>query len=119
MTATLEQDIRDYYHNRLETPNESLIKACVALVNKMKHDIARFSFRKKGDDGGLVLRTAYGTLDFDIIESFNGTPTGKKPEDKDFNGQIRYFDTEKQAWRSFKVERFATYDESWNFEEGD
>lgn len=63
-----------------------------------------FSYQKK--DG--TIRNAKGTLNMTEIPAEH-IPTG------DYTSnplQFRYFDTEKQAWRSFKVENLISYGKS-------
>ena len=61
----------------------------------------KFKFTKK--DG--TEREARGTLNFDMIPAEStpkGTQTWKDPEDI-----IKYWDLDKEAWRSFRWEQFV------------
>lgn len=67
-----------------------------------------FTFYYYKADGSL--RTANGTTDDEYISQF-WTDTGNgydEPEEL-----IRYFDTDAQAWRSFKVDRFVSFEEDF------
>lgn len=68
--------------------------ANMKLKAAMKQRIVKFYFQKV--DGSI--REAYGTLKESLLPPIKGTDSRKKSETL----QV-YFDTEKQAYRSFKV----------------
>ena len=71
--------------------------ANVKLSAAMRNGIVKFYFQKV--DG--TLREAYGTLKAELLPPTEGT--GRKPSD---TVQV-YYDTEKQAYRSFKKANLA------------
>ena len=71
--------------------------------------VAHFWFRKT--DGSL--RSAYGTLDMDIIGRHNGVPEGEERNGRAFNGTVSYFDLEKDAWRCFKADSVQEVDHEY------
>lgn len=72
----------------------------VKLQMQLKQGIAKFSFKKISTG---EIRQAVGTLCPDL---FDYTPSGNK-EKKDNPKVIKYYDLEKQAFRSFRVETLA------------
>ena len=64
--------------------------------------IVKFNYTKK--DG--TVRTATGTLQSSVIAEHDATPTGLGSER---SGVINYFDTEKEAWRSFNEGKFIEF----------
>ena len=76
------------------------------LHSLLKEGIAHFWFRKS--DGSL--RSAYGTLNRDVIERHNGVPEGEERKGRPFSGAVPYFDLEKDAWRSFKADSVQEID---------
>lgn len=66
----------------------------IKLKARMKEGIVKFYFQKV--DGSV--REAYGTLKESLLPPTNGTDNRKK------NDTVQtYYDTEKEAWRCFKV----------------
>lgn len=73
-------------------------------IRKRLHaNMEHFSFTKK--DG--TTREAFGTTNEDYVSEYGGTMgEGKIAQTDDV---IRYFDVEKQAWRSFRTENFIEF----------
>ncbi len=67
------------------------------LRNAMRVSVVRFSYVKDNGD----IREARGTLCFDLIPTEN-IPTGPRVQDDNYE-VFRYYDLDRQAWRSFKV----------------
>lgn len=71
------------------------------LKKLMQSQVVEFSYIKK--DG--TTRTAHGTTNLDLVEEFGQDKlpkgTGTEP-----NGVTRYFDVDKEAWRSFQNESY-------------
>ena len=67
------------------------------LKSAMHEGVVEFTFMKKNG----TERVAHGTLNFNkIVELGGNLPNGNgTPKDSD---TIAYFDTDKNAWRSFK-----------------
>lgn len=72
---------------------EELAALNVTLVEKMKQGIVKFYFQKV--DG--TLREAYGTLREDLLPIMSGDQSRRSDTTQPF------YDTEKMAWRSYKV----------------
>ena len=66
--------------------------ANIKLKASMKHRIVKFYYQKVSGE----IREAYGTLKDSIVPPTLGT--GRRPNDTLFT----YYDTEREAWRSFK-----------------
>lgn len=64
------------------------------LRKAMRKGIQNFTYRKVNGE----IRTAWGTLSEAILGAFN-TDSGRKPNPT----LMTYYDTEKRAWRSFKL----------------
>lgn len=71
--------------------------------NKLHEGVVAFSYQKK--DGST--REAHGTLKNEILKENNAEPKGTGKEVSD--DIIRYFDVDKNAWRSFSVYSFIEY----------
>ena len=67
------------------------------LRTAMRVSVVRFSYVKDNGD----IREARGTLCFDLIPTEN-IPTGPRVQDENYE-TFRYYDLDRQAWRSFKV----------------
>ena len=80
------------------------------VYNALKEGITHFWFFKT--DG--TLRSAYGTLNQDIIERHGGIPKKKKGPEKTFSGAVSYFDLEKDEWRSFKANAIKMMDHDYD-----
>lgn len=76
------------------------------VYDLLHEGVAHFWFRKT--DGSL--RSAYGTLDMDIIGRHNGVPEGEERNGRPFNGTVSYFDLEKDAWRCFRADSVQEVD---------
>lgn len=117
MTTSIStrEDILSYLTNQGDFKGNVIAQTdkCMELLERMHSDIARFTFLKKDKDGSLIERVAYGTLQNDVFSAYDQVPEGKSPG---FTGAIRYFDTERQQWRSFNVGRLLRYDRDWDFE---
>jgi len=70
------------------------------LFDLLHEGVTHFWFRKS--DGSL--RSAYGTLDMEIIERHGGVPEGDERKERPFSGAVSYYDLEMDAWRSFKAD---------------
>lgn len=75
------------------------------LYDALKEGIVHFWFRKR--DGSL--RSAYGTLDMEIVARHGGVPEGKERETA-FLGAVSYYDLEKDAWRAFRADSIQEID---------
>lgn len=65
----------------------------------MRGEVVRFCYLKAD---GVTLRIAVGTLQEDSVEAnINGRGLPKR-----LYGQFAYLDTQRLAWRSFKIENF-------------
>ena len=65
----------------------------------MRGEVVRFCYLKAD---GITLRIAVGTLQEDSVEAnINGRGLPKR-----LYGQFAYLDTQRLAWRSFKIENF-------------
>lgn len=65
----------------------------------MRGEVVRFCYLKAD---GITLRIAVGTLQEDSVEAnINGKGLPKR-----LYGQFAYLDTQRLAWRSFKIENF-------------
>ncbi len=76
------------------TKSQALKKAWsnIKLKAAMKQRIVKFYYQKVSGE----IREAYGTLKENIVPATLGT--GRRPNDTLFT----YYDTEREAWRSFK-----------------
>ena len=72
------------------------------LKKRMQDEVVCFTFNKT--DGSS--RQAFGTRDREVIGNHSAQPKGKQTN-RQFSGTFPYFDIEKQAWRSFKVEKIV------------
>lgn len=72
------------------------------IIEELKTGIKKFSFTKV--DG--TIREASGTRNIDIISEAHALPKGEQIDNIDV---IRYFDTDKNSWRSFKVDNFVGF----------
>ena len=80
------------------------------LKKRMADEVTHFSFRKK--DG--TIRQAYGTRTSEVIVRHEGALL--PPEDKrqtHSTGVFPYYDIERQAWRSFKLELLQDIDRGY------
>jgi len=80
------------------------------LKKRMTEEITHFSFKKK--DG--TIRQAYGTRTSEVIVRHEGAmlpPEEKRPTHSP--GVFPYYDIERQAWRSFKVEYLQDIDRGY------
>lgn len=85
--------------------NENLKTLIEVFKNKLRNGIVKFVYTKKNGEE----RHATGTLMLDIIEEHNATPKGTGSEmPLDI---IKYFDVDKEGWRSFSVYDFVKYEE--------
>lgn len=82
------------------------------LYDLLREGVTHFWFRKS--DGSL--RSAYGTLDMEIIERHGGVPEGDERKERHFSGAVSYYDLEKDAWRSFKADSVQEVDFSYGVE---
>ena len=65
----------------------------------MRGEVVRFCYLKAD---GITLRVAVGTLQEDSVEAnINGRGLPKR-----LYGQFAYLDTQKLAWRSFRIQNF-------------
>jgi len=65
----------------------------------MRGEVVRFCYLKAD---GVTLRVAVGTLQEDSVEAnINGRGLPKR-----LYGQFAYLDTQRLAWRSFKIQNF-------------
>ena len=65
----------------------------------MRGEVVRFCYLKAD---GITLRVAVGTLQEDSVEAnINGRGLPKR-----LYGQFAYLDTQRLAWRSFKIQNF-------------
>lgn len=78
------------------------------LLNAMEGDVAHFRFRKK--DG--TLRSAYGTREPEIIDRYATSGEGGEGAEPR-TGTVAFFDIEKRAWRSFRVETLIDIDRDY------
>ena len=66
----------------------------------MRGEVVRFCYLKAD---GITLRVAVGTLQEDSVEAnINGRGLPKR-----LYGQFAYLDTQRLAWRSFKIQNFV------------
>ena len=66
----------------------------------MRGEVVRFCYLKAD---GVTLRVAVGTLQEDSVEAnINGRGLPKR-----LYGQFAYLDTQRLAWRSFKIQNFV------------
>ena len=66
----------------------------------MRGEVVRFCYLKAD---GITLRIAVGTLQEDSVEAnINGRGLPKR-----LYGQFAYLDTQRLAWRSFKIQNFV------------
>lgn len=115
MVETDEEMRRAYLHfdQSMDMPiNETfqLMILIFELKKRMKEEVTHFSFRKK--DGSI--RQAYGTRASEVIVRHEGAVL--PPEEKRLNrsgGTFPYFDIERQAWRSFKLESLLDIDRGY------
>lgn len=90
-------------NNFLELCEGNQVKIKQKLQKLLSESILSFSFVKK--DG--TVRQSFGCLDDKVISENNATP---KPQDPNKPVKptpvnlVKYFDTEKKAWRSFNIE---------------
>ena len=82
------------------------------LFDLLHEGVTHFWFRKS--DGSL--RSAYGTLDMEIIERHGGVPEEDERKERPFSGVVSYYDLEKDAWRSFKADSVQEVDFSYGAE---
>ena len=68
------------------------------LRTAMRVSVVRFSYVKDNGD----IREARGTLSFDLIPTENIPTTPRVLVDENYE-VFRYYDLDRQAWRSFKV----------------
>lgn len=115
MVETDEEMRRAYLHfdQSMDMPiNETfqLMILIFELKKRMKEEVTHFSFRKK--DGSI--RQAYGTRASEVIVRHEGAvlpPEEKRPNGS--GGTFPYFDIERQAWRSFKLESLLDIDRGY------
>ena len=74
------------------------------IKSTLANGVHKFVYTKK--DG--TERHAVGTRNADVISSNNATPTGNGTEKANV---ITYFDTEKEAWRSFCADSFGSFED--------
>ena len=67
------------------------------LRTAMRVSVVRFSYVKDNGD----IREARGTLNFNLIPNQH-IPTGPRVQDDNYE-VFRYYDLDRQGWRSFKV----------------
>lgn len=85
---------------------ENVSKRFADLYSHLHDGVTHFWYEK--NDG--TLRSAYGTLDMDIIERHGGAPDGDSGKKRPFCGVAYYFDLEKDGWRAFRVDRLREID---------
>ena len=73
-----------------------------SIINLMKENIIHLKFTKV--DG--TIREARGTLKADIVVPYEKKTERVKPENDNI---IRYWDVDKNEWRSFKYENFIGF----------
>lgn len=81
-------------------------KEIKSVKDILRLGIEVFQYKKK--DG--TIREARGTLNEDIINENDGTPTGNGVNHNYSDDIIRYYDLDKKAWRSFLYENFIKFD---------
>ena len=79
------------------------------LKKRMKDEVAHFTFRKK--DG--TVRQAYGTRVSEVIVRYEGALLPPEKQRQCTGSTFPYFDIEKQAWRSFRVESLMDIDRGY------
>ncbi len=86
--------------------DEKQVELFRRLYRGLVEGIVHFSFRK--NDGSV--RSAYGTLDGDIICAHVGEKSGGSRYDYRNQGLVCYFDLVKNDWRCFSAARILTVD---------
>ena len=71
--------------------------------NALHKRIVEFKYKKKNGE----IRTAYGTLNIDLMGEENAPKGGDIKTGPD--NQIRYYDTNSNGWRSFLIENFIDW----------
>ena len=114
--AQFKKTVSDWIRSQYASSDESLRRTFRFndVYDLLVDGIAHFWFRKR--DGSL--RSAYGTLVMDIIARHGGIPEGEKREEHSFNGNVSYFDLEKDEWRCFKADSIQEIDFDYGVEIG-
>lgn len=79
------------------------------LKKRMKDEVTHFIFKKK--DG--TVRQAYGTRVSEVIVRYEGAMLPPEKQRQCTGSTFPYFDIEKQAWRSFRVESLMDIDRGY------
>ena len=79
------------------------------LMKRMRDDVSHFSFRKK--DG--TVRQAYGTRASEVIVRHEGAVMPPEKQRQCTGSTFPYFDIERQAWRSFRVDNLLDIDRGY------
>lgn len=85
---------------------EDIDKEIKSVKDILRLGIEVFKYKKK--DG--TIREARGTLNEDIIAENDGTPSGNGASHNYSDDVIRYYDLDKNGWRSFLYENFIEFD---------
>lgn len=88
------------------TEKQQLNEKKANIISTLKEGKHKFSFKKA--DG--TIREAVGTLADEFLpEQHKQKTTGASRKAKRADDQVTYFDTDKQAFRSFKLDRFIQF----------
>ena len=79
------------------------------LKGRMREEVSHFSFRKK--DG--TVRQAYGTRASEVIVRHVGALMPPEKQRQGTGSAFPYFDIERQAWRSFRVDNLIDIDRGY------
>lgn len=105
-------EIHSYLDRDANWPVDDTFRLMVLLdelKKRMKDEVTHFSFKKK--DG--TIRQAYGTRDGELIGRYPTPSSGKGNTRTRSAGTFPYFDIERRAWRSFKLESFLDIDRGY------
>ncbi len=91
---------------RLRGDGEGVGEVFRDLYNGLLEGIVHFSFIK--NDGSV--RSAYGTLNSEVIRKHIGERTGRENSRSRHNGLVHYYDLEKDDWRCFFADRIKDID---------
>lgn len=72
------------------------------IIERLRYGVTKFRYRKR--DG--TLRTAYGTLDDDLIPETRDTDAWRRTGPS--GGPVPYYDIASRGWRSFYPDTFET-----------
>lgn len=104
--------IHAYLDKVMDWPLQDIFQLMVLideLKGRMREEVSHFSFRKK--DG--TVRQAYGTRASEVIVRHEGAVMPPEKQRQCTGCAFPYFDIERQAWRSFRVDNLMDIDRGY------